>query len=48
MNVHTRERDIRPGFDGVKIKCYYYYLTVMDLVTTISYHALIKRRLLII
>ena len=28
MYVHTRERDIRPGFDGVKIKlyyCYYYY-----------------------
>ena len=26
MYVHTRERDRRPGFDGVKIKCYYYYL----------------------
>ena len=25
MYVHTRERDIRLGFDGVKIKCYYYY-----------------------
>ena len=24
MYVHTRERDIRPGFDGDKIKCYYY------------------------
>ena len=25
MYVHTRERDIRPGFGGVKIKFYYYY-----------------------
>ena len=25
MSVHTRERDRRPGFDGVKIKFYYYY-----------------------
>ena len=25
MYVHTRERDIRPGFDGIKIKFYYYY-----------------------
>ena len=25
MYVHTRERDILPGFDGVKIKFYYYY-----------------------
>ena len=27
MYVHTRERDSRPGFDGVKIKLllYYYY-----------------------
>ena len=25
MYAHTRERDIRPGFDGVKIKFYYYY-----------------------
>ena len=28
MYVHTRERDIRPGFDGVKIKFYYYYYTI--------------------
>ena len=25
MYVHTRERDIRPGFDDDKIKFYYYY-----------------------
>ena len=25
MYVHTRERDRRPGFYGVKIKFYYYY-----------------------
>ena len=25
MDVHTRERDSRPWFDRVKIKCYYYY-----------------------
>ena len=27
MYVHTRERDTHPGFDGVKIKFYYYYHT---------------------
>ena len=25
MPVHTRERGSSPGFDGVKIKFYYYY-----------------------
>ena len=25
MYVHTRERDRPPGFDGAKIKFYYYY-----------------------
>ena len=31
MYVHTREWDIRPGFDSVKIKfyCFYYYLTIL-------------------
>ena len=30
MYVHTRERDIRPGFDGVKIKFYYYIIIIKD------------------
>ena len=27
--VHTRERDIRPGFDGVKIKFYLFIIIII-------------------
>ena len=39
MYVHTRERDIRPGFDGVETKCYYFYYnwSVTDLHTRRSH-----------
>ena len=29
--VHTRERGCSPGFDGVKIMCYYYYYYLREL-----------------
>ena len=31
MPVHTRERGSSPGFDGVKIKCYYYIIIINDM-----------------
>ena len=37
MYVHTRERDRRPGFNGVKIKFYYYFHSIFTRCDTPSH-----------